>query len=121
MRYSYLGRSDLKISQVCLGGMSFGSASWMADSDHAKKILQKAADLGINYIDTANIYSAGESEKIIGEFIEGNREEFIISTKVGGRVSDRHQGFTRNEIEFEINQSLKRLKTDYIDIYFAHT
>ena len=121
MRYSYLGRSDLKISQVCLGGMSFGSASWMADSDHAKKILQKAADLGINYIDTANIYSAGESEKIIGEFIEGNRDEFVISTKVGGKVNDRHQGFARNEFEFEITQSLKRLKTDYIDLYFAHT
>jgi aryl-alcohol dehydrogenase-like predicted oxidoreductase len=121
MRYMYLGRTDLKVSQVCLGGMSFGSAGWMVNSEDAKTVLKKASDLGINYIDTANIYSTGESEKIIGEFIKDEREEFIISTKVGGKVSEKHYGFARREIEFELNLSLKRLRTDYIDIYLSHT
>lgn len=121
MKYVRLGRTDLKISQICLGGMSFGSAKWMVNSEDAKKILTKALDIGINYIDTANIYSAGESEKIIGEFIKDNRQEFIISSKVGGKVNEKHHGFARREIEFELNQSLMRLRSDYIDIYLAHT
>jgi aryl-alcohol dehydrogenase-like predicted oxidoreductase len=121
MRYMHLGRTDLEVSQVCLGGMSFGSAGWMANFEEARTILRKAFDLGINYIDTANIYSAGKSEKIIGEFIKDDREEFIISTKVGGKVSEKHHGFARREVEFELNLSLERLRTDYIDIYFTHT
>ena len=84
MEYINLGYTDLKVSRLCLGGMSFGSAAWMADRENSIKIIKKAIDVGINFIDTANIYSSGESEKIIGEAITGYRNELVISTK-GGR------------------------------------
>ena len=95
MEYVNLGYTDMKVSRLCLGGMSFGSAAWMADREKSIKIIKKAIDYGINFIDTANIYSSGESEKIIGEAITGYRNELVISTKGGGKINNFIQGFSR--------------------------
>ncbi len=121
MKYVNLGYTDLKVSELCLGGMSFGSSEWMANKDNADKIIKKAIDSGINFIDTANIYSGGESEKIIGEAIKGYRNGIVLSTKGGGKISNFYQGFSRTVLNFEIKESLKNLQTDYVDIYFLHT
>ena len=121
MEYTKLGRTDLRVSKLCLGGMSFGKAKWMADPETSKKIIKKAIDYGINFIDTANLYSSGDSEKIIGEAITGYRNELVISTKGGGKINDFTQGFSRTVLVNEIRNSLKNLRTDYIDIYFLHT
>ncbi len=121
MKFIKLGNTDLNISQVGIGGMSFGSAGWMVGLDKASEIIRKAMDMGINYIDTANVYSNGESESIIGKTIEGIREDLVVSTKVGGKASDKHYGFSRKEFEYQLKQSLKRLGTNYVDIYYLHT
>lgn len=121
MKYLKLGNTDLNISQIGIGGMSFGSAGWMAGRDTAEEILKRAIDLGINYIDTANKYSNGESEEIIGKATEKMRDEIIISTKLGGKIDDKHFGFSRKEFEYQIRESLNRLRTDYVDIYYTHT
>ncbi len=121
MEYVNLGYTDLKVSRLCLGGMSFGSAAWMADRENSIKIIKKAIDYGINFIDTANIYSAGESEKIIGEALTGYRNELVISTKGGGKINDFVQGFSRPVLANELKNSIKNLRTDYVDIYFLHT
>ena len=121
MKYAKLGYTDLKVSRLCLGGMSFGSSKWMADPETSKKIIKKAIDYGINFIDTANIYSSVESEKIIGEAITGYRSQLVLSTKGGGKVNDFTQGFSRAILFNEMKNSLKNLRTDYIDIYFLHT
>ena len=121
MEYTNLGYTDLKVSKLCLGGMSFGSAAWMADRQTSIKIIKKAIDYGINFIDTANIYSSGESEKIVGEAVSGYRSELVISTKGGGKINDFVQGFSRTVLGNELRNSIKNLRTDYVDIYFLHT
>ncbi len=121
MRYLRLGHSDLSISSIGLGGFSFGTSGWMVGTETAAKILRRAVDLGINYVDTANVYSNGESEKIIGKITEGLREDLIISTKFGGPMSPHHQGFSRKEAEYQLRGSLGRLKTNYVDIFMPHT
>ncbi|MEM0140350.1 MAG: aldo/keto reductase [Ferroplasma sp.] len=121
MEYIKLGYTDLNVSRLCLGGMSFGSSKWMANGDKAEKIIKKAIDVGINFIDTANIYSNGESEKIIGRAINGYRDKLVISTKGGGKISALEQGFSRPVLNHEINKSLENLQTGYVDIYFLHT
>jgi aryl-alcohol dehydrogenase-like predicted oxidoreductase len=121
MEYTKLGYTDLKVSRLCLGGMSFGSSKWMADQETSSKIIKKAIDFGINFIDTANLYSSGESEKIIGEAIIGYRNQLVLSTKGGGKLNDFTQGFSRAILFNELKNSLKNLRTDYIDIYFLHT
>ena len=121
MEYVNLGYTDMKVSRLCLGGMSFGGAAWMAGRENSIKIIKKAIDYGINFIDTANIYSAGESEKIIGEAITGYRNELVISTKGGGKINNFVQGFSRAVIANELRTSIKNLRTDYVDIYFLHT
>jgi aryl-alcohol dehydrogenase-like predicted oxidoreductase len=121
MEYTKLGYTDLNVSKLCLGGMSFGSSKWMADYDESKKIIKKAVDYGINFIDTANIYSSGESEKIIGDAVTGYREQLVIATKGGGKMNDFQQGFSRTVLDNELKNSLKNLRTSYVDIYFLHT
>lgn len=121
MKFLKLGQSDLNMSAIGLGGFSFGSAGWMVGTETASKILKKALDLGIDYIDTANVYSRGESERIIGKITEGIREDIILSTKVGGPMDSMHYGFSRKEIKYQMKGSLERLKTHYVDIYFLHT
>ncbi len=121
MEYTTIGNTDLKVSKLCLGGMSFGNSKWMADEENSIKIIKKAIDYGINYIDTANIYSGGKSEEIIGKAIDGYRDNLIISTKGAGKMNDFYYGFNNKYLNKAINDSLKRLKTDYIDIYYLHT
>jgi len=122
MQYSTLGKTNVKISRIALGGMSFGTEPWMASREMSHKIIKKAIDNGINFIDTADVYSNGESEKIIGEAISGLREGLIIATKVGLEFGTgvNSSGMSRKRLYSQLNGSLERLKTDYIDIYQMH-
>ena len=124
MEYVRLGNTGLKVSRLCLGCMSFGDAdNWKLDGDAAKKVLKRAWDLGINFFDTANVYSNGRSEEILGEFLAGlGREEVIIATKVYNQMGQgaNNRGLSRKHILWQIDESLRRLKTDYVDIYQTH-
>lgn len=123
MEYIKLGNSDLNVSRLCVGGMSFGKPSadfheWTLGENETEQMIKHALDLGINFIDTANGYSHGTSEEFIGKAIKKNvrRENVVLATKVyfnEGRLS-------RAAIEREIDLSLKRLDTDYVDLYIIH-
>lgn len=120
MQYARLGNSGLRVSRICIGTMSFGNSSeWMVEIDRAKPIVQKAIDLGINFFDTANVYSNGRSEQILGELVEGHRNDLVIATKVlsveGERPNDA--GLSRYHVLREIDRSLGRLKMDHVDLY----
>lgn len=123
MEYVRLGRAGLKVSRICLGCMSFGNQSeWMVEIDKARSIIKRALDLGINFFDTANMYSNGRSEEIVGEALKDCRDEVVIATKVffpmGDRPSDR--GLSRAHIMKQIDASLKRLQTDHVDLHQTH-
>jgi aryl-alcohol dehydrogenase-like predicted oxidoreductase len=123
MQYSRLGTTGLKVSRICLGTMSFGNSSeWMIEIDKARPIIKKALDLGINFYDTANVYSNGRSEEIVGELLNEVRDDVIIASKVRQKVGDgvNDSGLSRFHIMREIEKSLKRLKTDRIDLYQIH-
>jgi aryl-alcohol dehydrogenase (NADP+) len=123
MEYAKLGTTGLKVSRMCLGCMSFGSeANWMVDGEAAKQVLKRAWDLGINFFDTANVYSKGRSEEILGEFLSGFREDAVIATKVRGEMGPgvNQKGLSRGHIMWQVKESLRRLKTDYIDLYQTH-
>ncbi len=119
MEYRGLGRSGLKVSRICLGSNNFGGQVGEAASI---KIVDKAFDCGINVIDTANIYTGGRSEEIIGKAVKGRRDDVIIATKVGmGRSEMPNQsGLSRKHILSQVERSLKSLQTDFIDIYYMH-
>jgi aryl-alcohol dehydrogenase-like predicted oxidoreductase len=120
MDYRRLGNSGLKVSALGLGTNAFGKR---ADYEASKQIIHCAIDNGINFIDTANIYAATESEKIIGQVLEGQRQNVVLATKAGlvrgAGVNER--GSSRYHLQTELENSLKRLKTDYIDLYQIHT
>jgi aryl-alcohol dehydrogenase-like predicted oxidoreductase len=121
--YRRLGSSGLKVSQVCLGAMSFGNkAEWMIEIDKAALIVKRALDLGINFFDTANVYSSGRSEEILGELLKGTRNDVVIATKVRYAIGElpNDQGLSRYHIMREVQRSLKRLQTDHIDLYQIH-
>lgn len=123
MQYVNLGSTGLKVSKICLGTMGFGnSEEWMVEIDEARKITDRAIDLGINFFDTANLYSAGRSEEIVGEILRGYRDDIVLATKlyfpVGGGPNDR--GLSRYHIFREIERTLKRLKTDHVDLLQTH-
>jgi aryl-alcohol dehydrogenase-like predicted oxidoreductase len=123
LEYVNLGRSGVKVSRICLGAMSFGkNEEWMVEADQANKIMKKALDLGINFIDTANVYSQGRSEEIVGNFLKGIRNDVVLATKVffpmGKGPND--SGLSRFHILREIDRSLKRLQTDHVDLYQTH-
>ncbi|NAZ28172.1 MAG: aldo/keto reductase [Caldivirga sp.] len=123
MEYVNLGNSGLKISRICLGAMQFGNtAPWMVELDGAMRVWKKAWDLGINCIDTANVYSRGRSEEIVGELVKGMREDVVIATKVYGQMGSgpNDRGLSRKHIMWQVRESLRRLKTDYIDLYQIH-
>lgn len=119
MKYQQLGRSGLKVSRVCLGSNNFGA---QIDEAGSVAIIRKAIDLGISLIDTANIYTESKSEKIIGKAIEGYRDQVIIATKVGMDMGEgpNQSGLSRRHILWQVQESLKRLATDFIDIYYLH-
>ena len=123
MEYVRLGQTGLKVSKICLGCMSFGNeADWMVDGDGAKQVLRRAWDLGINFFDTANVYSNGRSEEILGEFLGGFREDAVVATKVRGEMGPgvNKKGLSRTHVMWQVDQSLRRLKTGYIDLYQIH-
>ncbi|MEM1508258.1 MAG: aldo/keto reductase [Thermofilaceae archaeon] len=130
MEYVRLGWSGLKVSRICLGCMSFGDSSlqilggggWVVGKEDAFKVLSKAWDLGVNFFDTANVYSMGKSEEILGEFLEGRRDDAVVATKVYFPMSNKpnDRGLSRKHIMKQINDSLRRLRTDYVDLYQIH-
>ncbi len=129
MQYSTLGNSGLKVSRLALGCMSFGEPSrgahgWTLTSDKSNPIIQKALELGINFFDTANVYSLGSSEEILGNALKQytTRSDVVIATKVFNKMSDSplSGGLSRKEIFQQIDDSLKRLQTDYVDLYIIH-
>lgn len=127
MEYVRLGRSGLKVSRLGLGAMGFGDTSWRSwvlDLDGSRTIFRRAIEAGINFIDTCDYYSAGVSETIVGALLaeHGNRAELVIATKAGnpmGRDANA-RGFSRKHIVDAAERSLRRLGTDYIDIYQTH-
>ena len=125
MEYTRLGDTGMEVSRLCLGCMNFGSGEpWMMDDrDASVDLIHEALDLGINFLDTANVYSTGESEEIVGEAIaSANREEVVVATKVYGDMFDgpNGRGLSRKHILDQVDASLDRLGTDYIDLYQIH-
>ncbi len=120
MEYRKLGRSGLKVSAIGLGTNAFGKR---ADKETSIRIVHEVIDAGVNFIDTANIYTDTESERIIGEALVGKRHNVVLATKVGlvRNQGPNGRGSSRYHIRQEIEGSLKRLKTDYIDVYQIHT
>ena len=121
MEYRRLGRSGLKVSELCLGAMMFGA--WgNPDHDESVRIIQRALDAGINFVDTADVYSAGESEEIVAKALAGRRDEIVLATKVHFAMGDdpNRRGNSRRWIMAEVENSLRRLGTDYIDLYQIH-
>ena len=119
MEYTTLGRTGVKVSRLCLGTMTFGSTS---DEAQSKAVFTRCLDHGINFFDTANVYSGGESERLLGEFMRDIRDELVITSKVAGKVGDgpNDRGLARRHIRQQIEGSLRRLGTDRIDLYFVH-
>ncbi|MDQ4058322.1 MAG: aldo/keto reductase, partial [Actinomycetota bacterium] len=121
MEYRNLGRTGVKVSTHCLGSMMFGSMG-NPDEEECIRIIHHALDAGINFIDTADMYSAGQSESIVGRAIEGRRDDVVLATKVHfamGKGPNRG-GNSRRWIFQEVENSLRRLGTDYIDLYQLH-
>ena len=123
MQYARLGRTGLEVSRICLGTMSFGnSEEWMVEIDRARAIVKRALDLGVNFFDTANVYSNGRSEEIVGELLKDHRDDVVIATKVRLKVGEgpNSEGLSRYHIMNQVKKSLKRLRTDRIDLYQTH-
>src|SRR5579863_8614476 len=134
MEYVNLGRTGLKVSRICLGCMTYGSPAqgkalpgrhaWTLNEADSQPFLRQALDFGINFFDTANVYSSGESEAVVGRFLKANtrREAIVIATKLQGVMRDEPngKGLSRKEIMFELDESLRRLQTDYVDLYQIH-
>lgn len=119
MRYRRLGKSPLKVSELCLGSMMFGDQT---DITEARRITDHAREHGVNFIDTADVYTKGASETMVGELIKHQRHDWILATKLGNRMSDRpnESEYSRAWVLRECEASLKRLDTDHIDIYYLH-
>jgi len=130
MEYVKLGRTGLEVSRICLGCMSYGDPgrgnhAWTLGEDEARPMIRAALEAGINFLDTANVYSAGSSEEIVGRAIRdfaGDREDVVLATKVHGRTrkGPNGGGLSRKHIMREIDASLSRLGTDYVDLYIIH-
>jgi len=124
MRYKLLGKSGLRVSELCLGTMTFGEElGWGASKDESKKIYDRFLEAGGNFIDTANLYTKGTSEKYVGEFIAPERERIVLATKytMTMQKGDPNAGGNhRKNMVQTLEASLKRLKTDYIDLYWLH-
>ena len=121
MQYRTLGKTGIKVSPYCLGAMMFGKLG-NPDHDDATSIIHKALDAGINFIDTADRYSAGESEEIVGKALKGRRDTVVLATKFFGPMGTdpNQQGASRRWIMQAVDASLRRLQTDYIDLYQIH-
>ncbi len=134
MDYVNLGKTGLKVSRICLGCMTYGppatselrpgSHAWSLSEEESQPFLRQALELGINFFDTANVYARGESENVLGRFLKAHtrREAVVIATKLNGVMRDEPNGggLSRKAIFFELDQSLRRLQTDYVDLYQIH-
>lgn len=127
MEYTNLGKTGLKVSRICLGCMSFGSPKsrkWMLNEKQSRPIIKKALESGINFFDTANMYAGGISEEITGRALNdfAKREEVVLATKLffPMRKDVNSRGLSRKQVFTEIDNSLKRLNTDYVDLYQIH-
>jgi aryl-alcohol dehydrogenase-like predicted oxidoreductase len=129
MEYARLGSTGMKVSRICLGCMGFGDAErwvhkWVLNEENSRPIIKKALELGINFFDTANVYSIGVSEEILGRALKdfAKRDEVVIATKLHGRMREEPNGagLSRKAILSEIDNSLRRLGTDYVDLYQIH-
>jgi aryl-alcohol dehydrogenase-like predicted oxidoreductase len=134
MDYVNLGKTGLKVSRICLGCMTYGapatgelkpgSHAWTLSEEESQPFLRQALELGINFFDTANVYSRGDSEKVLGRFLKANtrREAVVIATKLHGIMRDEPNGggLSRKAVFFELDESLRRLQTDYVDLYQIH-
>lgn len=119
MDYRFLGRSALRISPLCLGTMMFGGAT---DEATANRIIAKAREQGFNFLDTADGYNGGASEEVVGRTLRGDRDHWVLATKFGHRFGSgpNEGGQSRKWIIQSVEASLKRLKTDYIDLLYFH-
>lgn len=130
MEYTKLGNTGTDVSRICLGCMGFGDpgrwklAPWVLNEEQSFPIIKKALDLGINFFDTANVYSLGSSEEVLGKALKkyAQRDEVVLATKVFNQMHEgpNGQGLSRKAIMSEIDKSLKRLDTDYVDLYIIH-
>jgi aryl-alcohol dehydrogenase (NADP+) len=128
MQYVNLGKTGMKVSRLCLGMMSYGSKQWrdwVLNEDEAKPFIKRALDAGINFFDTADVYSIGESEKVTGKLLKHfgvKRETVVVATKVRNEMSDdvNDRGLSRKHIMDLIDNSLERLQMDYVDLYQIH-
>jgi 1-deoxyxylulose-5-phosphate synthase len=128
MEYVNLGKTGMKVSRLCLGMMSYGSKQWrewVLEEQDAKPFIKRALDAGINFFDTADVYSQGESERVTGKLLKElgvTRQNVIVATKVNGQMSDdvNDRGLSRKHILDSIDKSLLRLQMDYVDLYQIH-
>ena len=134
MEYVNLGKTGVKVSRICLGCMSYGvppegplrpgSNTWSLNEEQSAPFFKQALDAGINFFDTANVYAIGDSERVLGRWLKANarREDTVIATKLNGVMRDGPNGggLSRKEILFELDESLRRLGTDYVDLYQIH-
>jgi aryl-alcohol dehydrogenase-like predicted oxidoreductase len=121
MEYRALGRTGVEVSPLCLGAMMFGA--WgNPDHDESIRVIHRALDAGINFVDTADVYSQGESEEIVGKALQGRRDQVVLATKFHGRMGEgpNRSGNSRRWIVQEVEASLRRLQTDWIDLYQVH-
>ncbi|MFB6113692.1 MAG: aldo/keto reductase [Halodesulfurarchaeum sp.] len=126
MEYTTLGRTGMEVSKIALGCMSFGSSDWrpwVLDESEAIPLIERAIDLGINFFDTANFYSKGESERVLGKALEGYRDSSVVATKVYFQMDEDNPhsgGLSRKAIEQELDKSLSRLGMDTVDLLQTH-
>jgi aryl-alcohol dehydrogenase-like predicted oxidoreductase len=129
MEYAKLGKTGLDVSRLCLGCMSYGEPDrgahpWSLPEEESREFIRRAIELGVNFFDTANVYSAGSSEEIVGRALRdfGDRDELVIATKLHGRTRPgaNGAGLSRKAVLTEVEHSLRRLGTDYIDLYQIH-
>jgi aryl-alcohol dehydrogenase-like predicted oxidoreductase len=126
MEYTTLGDTGIEVSRICLGCMSFGTSAWrewVLDEAESHEIIDRAIDLGVNFFDTANVYSMGESERVLGTALEGRREEAVVATKVYHQMDEEDPnsgGLSRKAIEQELENSLDRLGMETVDLYQTH-
>jgi aryl-alcohol dehydrogenase-like predicted oxidoreductase len=120
MEYRQLGRAGIRVSRLCLGTNNFGG---QVDEETTMRIIKKALDVGVNSIDTANIYTGGRSEELIGKAVLGNREDLVIATKAGLTLDEtkpNSTGLSRKHLIWQLKESLSRLQTDYVDLFYLH-
>ena len=127
MQYAQLGTTGLKVSRLCIGCMSFGGPDvagyeWTRGYEDSKRIIDRAVDLGINFFDTADVYSHGKSEEIVGRALEGRRDDFVIATKVGLPTGEGpgDRGLGEQHVRASLEKSLVHLRTGRIDLYQIH-